>query len=294
MIWIFVFCLLPWVTQAFTISGTVTGGGLIRVAAAVPVEADTFYVGFVLPFVNTYSITVPAGNYIVAAFEDVNGNLEIDPGEPIGWWGGDFPDIVVVNSNISGINISLAVIDNGSFSGMLSYGGSLSGASFVRAFDNPELAGDPVGGGLIFNNQTGNGIYVGLTTSLGTFWAESFLDMNGNLLPDPGEPYGVYGGDAPQSFDILSDIGPTDIDIALVDPVVPRVENLTVSINGNDAVLRWSFGDPFTEFQVYRTRYPNVHPADDQFLGTTTNMNYTDISVVSIVSSYRYTVIVIF
>ncbi|MBU1921545.1 hypothetical protein KKG66_11920 [bacterium] len=287
-------CLLPFATQAYTISGSVTGGSGVKIAAAVPVELDTFYVGIVIPFLNTYSITnVPAGNYIVAAFADANLNGEIDAGESVGWWGGDFPDIVVLNGNVSGINISLATADGGNFYGLLSYGGSLHGASFVRVFTNPGFSGNPVGGGLIFQNDTGNGVYTGLTTTQGTFYADAFLDMNGNLEPDTDEPYGIYGGTTPTPFVVTPTTTPTDIDIDLFDPVTPPVENLIITLAGNDIQLSWSFTSPYTYFEIYRSTNPNVLPVNAQLLQNTTSMSFTDLGVVSLYEQVRYQVVVV-
>lgn len=287
-------CLLPFATQAYTISGTVTGGSGVRIAAAVPVELDTFYVGIVIPFLNSYSISnVPGGNYIVAAFADANLNGEIDAGESVGWWGGDFPDIVVLNGNVSGINMSLATANGGNFYGLLNYSGAQHGASFVRAFTSPDFSGNPVGGGLIFQNDTGNGVFTGLTTTQGTFYADAFLDMNGNLEPDPDEPYGVYGGATPAPFTVTSTITPTNIDIDLNDPFVPPVENLVITVSGNDIVLSWTYSSSYSSFRIYRSTLPDVLPVDALQIQSVPGTGFTDSGVLSTYDYVNYQVIAV-
>jgi hypothetical protein len=224
-------------SQAYTVTGTIEGGeGFpLRWVFAVPTSLDTFYATVAVPFVNTYMVAnLDSGSYFFAAYQDVNTSLIPDLGEPYGFYGGTVPLPLVVDQNLTGINITLTTPTQGGFSGAIIYEGVNTGNTLIVAYDTPDFTGTPRGAGFLMNN-TGNGTYTAITDSQDTFYAFAFMDLNRNLQYDPGEPYGVYGGATPQAFVVELPDMPTGIDIRIVDPESavehPHVGNLPVGFS---------------------------------------------------------------
>jgi hypothetical protein len=229
---IILLCCLPLTAQSYTVTGTIKGGeGMtLRWVFAVPTSLDTFYATIAIPFINTYTVqNLDSGNYFFAAYQDVNTSLIPDLGEPYGFYGGTVPLPLLVDQNLTGIDITLTTPEQGGFSGEITYEGEFTGNTLIVAYDNSDFTGTPRGAGFLMNN-TGNGTYTAITDSQETFYAFAFMDLNSNLQYDIEEPIGVYGGETPQAFEVTLPDMPTEIDIRMVDPESavegPRFGNL--------------------------------------------------------------------
>jgi hypothetical protein len=214
------FCCLPLTSQAYTVTGSIEGGEgfTLRWVIAVPTSLDTFYATIAIPVINTYTVAnLDSGSYFFAAYQDVNTSLIPDLGEPYGFYGGTVPLPLLVDQNLTDVDITLTTPDQGGFSGEITYDGTHTGNTLIVAYDNPDFTGTPRGAGFLMNN-TGTGTYTAITDSQETFYAFAFMDLNSNLQYDVEEPIGVYGGDDPQAFEVELPDMPTEIDIRMADP----------------------------------------------------------------------------
>lgn len=206
---------------AFTVSGTVSGGeGLyLRYVVAVPLTLDTFYVTIAgLTGSHAYNLTnLDSGSYTIVAYQDLNLNFTPDLDEPRGFYGGQVPQLLLVDANVSDIEIALAASTTGGFTGSVSYDGEQTGRTFIMAYYSPEFSGFPHGASILFTND-GNGDYTLPVDAFTTFYAAAFMDLNNNFLPDAGEPYGIYGGDAAVPIEVTETESPEGIHIALSEP----------------------------------------------------------------------------
>jgi hypothetical protein len=221
------------VASAFTVSGTITGGqsGLtLKWVFGIPTSLDTIYLTAAIPFLNTYALSnVRAGSYLLLAYQDLNTNLRPDLDEPRGYWGGQYPEVFVVSSDTSGINIELQESNSGGFTGTVGYSGTNRGLTLIAAFDNPAFTGDPRGVGAVLDT-TGVGDYIAVVDTFGVYYAYAFMDLNVNFTYDVGEPRGVYGGDTPLPIDVEPASSPDYVDIDMLDPsAVPEPPQGVVS-----------------------------------------------------------------
>jgi hypothetical protein len=225
--------------QAFTVAGHLTGqtGLAIYEIYAVPTTFDTFFVTIGIPLFGnvTYSFAnMDAASYFLFAFKDLNANLLPDLDEPRGFYGGMPPQLLVLSSDTTGIDIELLLPNSGGFSGTIAYAGTSTGLTFILAHRDPSLTDSVHGIGVLINN-TGNGSYTCFVDSFGTYYAESIMDLTFNLQHDADEPYGVYGGSEPSPIDVQPTDFPDNVDITLEDPnrapeppvEVPRVSGLS-------------------------------------------------------------------
>jgi len=212
--------LLPALACALSVSGAITGGeGLpLRYIFAVPSTLDTIYFTIAIPVFNTYTLpNVLAGSYVLWAYQDLNTNLIPDLDEPRGFYGGDVPQMFILQSDTTGVNIELHPPNTGGFSGTITYEGTQTGATYLLAYYNAQFE-DTAHGGAVLLNNTGNGSYVALVDSFTTYYAYAYMDLNINFRPDPNEPYGVYGGTTPAPIHVEQTDFPDDVDITLLDP----------------------------------------------------------------------------
>ena len=160
--------------------------------------------------------------YYAYAFMDVNGNFQHDEDEPYGVYGGDTPAPIHIQQNNFPSNVNITLVDpaptGGEFSGVVSYHGARRGPAYVVAFRDTLFTSPHGISAVLDSSQTGNGPYTVPTDSFGTYYAYAFMDLNANHQHDPGEPYGVYGGDGPAPFVVQPNSPPGNIDIALQDP----------------------------------------------------------------------------
>ena len=204
---------------AFTLSGQVTGVDMPAIIGIVAYEVSTGtpVIGVANFLTGNYSLTVAAGGYVVFAYNEIHVNAYPDLDEPRGFYGGQPPVIVQVTSDTSGINIVLEPPANGGFSGAVSYSGTQTGRTAIAAYYTPELAGVPHGLSMLLSTN-GNGNYAAPVDSFATYYAAAFMDVNGNLQPDAGEPFGIYGGDAAVPITVTATDFPSGINILMVDP----------------------------------------------------------------------------
>ncbi len=104
-----------------------------------------------------------------------------------------------------------------SISGTISYQGSLSGAIYIGAFDNPEFSGEPIGSTSI----SSPGAYTISNLPSGTYYVGAFMDLNEDTQVDTGEPQGAY--------DTNNDGNPNDVTL----PPDATGINITLSVKSD-------------------------------------------------------------
>ncbi len=208
-----------WSAWGFQISGNVSGreGLALTYVYTIPTTLDTFYVTVVNLFNGNYSQTVDEGSYMLFAFQDANFSFLPDLDESRGFYGGQIPQVLEVAGDTSGVDIELVPPNTGGFTGTVTYEGTETGATYVVASRSNTFEGLPNGVGLLLTN-TGNGDYTAIVDSFGVYFAYAYLDANGNLVFDLGEPYDVWGDDAePEPITIeQGEPYPSDINFTLI------------------------------------------------------------------------------
>lgn len=208
-----------WNALGFQISGNVSGrdGLALTYVYTIPTTLDTFYVTVANLFNGNYSQTVDEGGYMLFAFQDANFSFLPDIDEARGFYGGQIPQVLEVTGDTSGVDIELLPPNTGGFTGTVTYEGTETGATYVIASRSNTFEGLPNGVGLLLTN-TGNGDYTAIVDSFGVYYAYAYMDANGNLVYDIGEPYDVWGDDAePEPMNIIQGEGyPTDINFELI------------------------------------------------------------------------------
>ena len=189
--------------SAFNIQGHITGGTgfALRYVWGFPTTFDTILVTIAIPYFNTYTLAAPEGSYMLLAYQDLNGNVTPDLDEPRGFYGGQPPQLLVLSSDTSGIDIDLQPPNTGGFTGVVSYSGTNTGATFITAHRSPAFSDSAHGIGFLLN-RTGSGSYTCFVDSFGIYYAYAFMDLNSNFVHDPDEPYGIYGGSTPQAISV--------------------------------------------------------------------------------------------
>jgi hypothetical protein len=216
---------------AFNVSGTVHGFHRavsdIQVVA-VPMTFDTIYALIpplieVPPFLldSTYTHVLDSGSYIFFAYQDLNTNLTPDLDEPRGFYGSGLgiglPELLPISHDTAGIDITLNDPNSGGFTGTISYDDTTGGMTYVVASRTADFSGLPAGIGAVLNTS-GVGSYTAMVDSFGIYYAYAYKDVNGNLVHDADEPYGVYGGETPQQINIQQNNFPSNVDITLLNP----------------------------------------------------------------------------
>lgn len=225
--------ILIYISQSFgyTITGTIEGGlynqGLTIVCAysEIPDSLTVSSYNSVLYYGigNFYLFEVPAGDYILLAFQDLNGNNLPDSDDYMGYYGDLPPEVIHLSSNLSGLNITLSDQPAGFISGEISYSGQLSGPAFVEAYDNSMFAGNPIGFGILYLpehqqmvfSQNGNGDYQDHLPE-GTYYLRAYMDLDFSFTSSEDEPYGEYSDLwGPIAINIAEDEQLTDIDFTM-------------------------------------------------------------------------------
>lgn len=234
--WVVVLCLVSLVVlsptaRAYNISGTVTGGQpgllLLKYIVAVPLRLDSLgsllqNITIANPFNGHYTLSgLDSGGYFIFAFQDIHQTLPPVPqlDDPRGFYGNNgLPSLFDLLSDTSGINIQLNPPNTGGFSGRISYEGTNAGITYIVA--SHTAAFDSInGGGLILDTaQTGNGNYIAVTDTFGTYYAYAYMDLNANFRHDADEPYGVYGGATPAPINVQQTHFPDSVNIVMYDP----------------------------------------------------------------------------
>lgn len=235
---------------AFSVSGTVSGGDnqSLKYVWAVPTGLDTPYVTIVIPFFNTYSFLggLPEGSYVMFSFQDVSGNFLPDPDESRGFYGGQPPELLVLTSDTSDIDIELSPPNSGGFTGAVSYDGVSSGVTFIVVHRTPAFTDSIHGFGAV-TNGTGVGNYIAFVDSFGIYYAYAFMDLNTNLQHDPDEPYGIHGGSTPEAINVQPTDFPQNVDITLE---VPNDTSLPPAVLPMTTALCKIYPNPFNSETV--------------------------------------------
>lgn len=157
---------------------------------------------------------VPNGHYFVLAWRDVNANFIPSRGEPVGFYGVPFPSRVTVQgSNIGGLDVVLGPTNiSAEVTGRVTYNGTQRGRIWVVPHTTPDLdittaRGTPY-------TLTSLGEYQSYILDHGSYYVTAFMDVNGNLLADDGEPWGMTG---PVNITVTPGVTYKNIDVHLED-----------------------------------------------------------------------------
>lgn len=136
---------------------------------------------------------VPSGHYFLLAWRDVNRNFVPSRGEPMGFFGVPFPSRVTVqSSNIGNLDVVLDATNLGAeVVGNVCYPGTKRGRIWVVPHISPDLELTTVRGTPW--TMTSPGEYQTFIMDHGRYFITAFIDLNGNLVHDEGEPHGVSG-----------------------------------------------------------------------------------------------------
>lgn len=140
----------------------------------------------------SYEITDVPGNtsYALFAFKDLDGNLLPGIGEPVGWYGLQFPRLISVGANdVDGLDIQMRQPPfMGAICGHVDYRGSLPGRIWVvphwdRVFAPSRIAGTP------WTIEDPDAEYQVLVFGSAPYYVTAWIDENANLQLDAGEPH---------------------------------------------------------------------------------------------------------
>ena len=136
---------------------------------------------------------VPNGHYFILAWRDVNANFIPSRGEPVGYYGFPFPSRVTVQSqDVSGLDVVLDANNLGAeIRGRVSYSGNQGGRIWVVAHTGPVLELTSVRGTPW--TMVSPGEYQTYVLDHGDYYVTAFMDVNGDLLANIGEPQGTVG-----------------------------------------------------------------------------------------------------
>jgi len=173
------------------ISGTIEylgdqNGKIIFAALAIPPDMNEPLLIDSLDAPGAYEISDLAdGTYFLAAFMDVNGDEFPGFDEPLGLY--PAPVLLQDSVHISDINFSISELPRGggSITGEVSYTGALTGDVYVYALG---FSKTPFTETHFDWGQTSSFNVDGLFG--GDYLLVAFMDVDGNQMPDPGEPMG--------------------------------------------------------------------------------------------------------
>jgi len=145
-----------------------------------------------LPAPGTWEVrNVANGSYFIVAWRDLNGNLLPSRGEPMGFYGNPFPAMVQVStSDISNLDVTLGQFSFAAeINGTVTYNGAKTGRIWIVPHVTPELSlantrGTPW-------TMTVPGAYQVFVFQDDTYYVTAYMDVNGNLIHDDGEPIGT-------------------------------------------------------------------------------------------------------
>jgi hypothetical protein len=219
------------IAQAYTLSGEITGGvflGGITYVYAVNTEfagqIPEYYIGLVLLGIGNYSIlNVPAGDYVLLAYQDRDFNLLPSADDYFGWYGDFFPEIITVSGNMSGLDIDIAPLPATTITGEVTYSGTQTGLTLFYAATDPGFQN--IATFSILLDSTGSGRYT-IFAEPGIYYIEAFIDLNLNFTYNIDEPMGYYGypGD-PVAVDVTGGSA-ENINFAIMDPF-----SLSITLN---------------------------------------------------------------
>jgi uncharacterized protein (DUF2141 family) len=280
------------VSAQYSISGTISGGepGLApNIALAFQVGGSGFY--YALAVLGSYTISgLDSGDYLVAAFQDLNLNLFPDPGDPYAYYDGNEVVIVTVPPSQTGIDMNLVTPPNDRFYGSITNATAQQGVTILTAYDNCTLGGEPARIDLVRDTTgSGSGPYE-FRVDPGTYYLQAHMDRNGDLEPNIGEPYGYYGQpNDPQPISVTPTNWPSGIDVTIDEiPLLPVIDLVATRMDTH-LVLSWN-PVPFVEvYNIYRGLSPDISPGGLPH-ASVSDTTWTDPGIVANEHKYFYIV----
>ncbi len=153
------------------------------------------------------------GTYFVLAYRDINANLIPSRGEPVGFFGSPLPQRIVVSGgqSVTGVDITLQQVNLAAeLLGKVTYGGPQHGRIWIVPHLGPDLEFLNVRG--IPATMTAPGAYQSFALQSGEYFVTAYMDVNGNLVHDDGEPIGTSRA---VNVEITPGVTYSNIDIAL-------------------------------------------------------------------------------
>ncbi len=267
--------------DAYTLSGDISGGvffGGITYVFALSIDfigGIEYYIGIVLFGIGPYSIfDVPQGEYILAAFQDCDYSMMPSQGDYYGFYGGRLPTILEVTGNTSGLDIEIRPIPSMTIAGNIIYQGNNTGLTLLQAAVDTAFL--DIQQYSIVMDSTGSGEYI-LFTDPGIYYIRGFMDLNLNFEFDDDEPVGYYGfPNSPMPVDVTGS-NQNNIDFELYDElIVPVIEDLVISIDGQDIILSWADIPQAIVYSIYKSDLPYFDINTLTPIGSSSNPTYTD------------------
>ena len=156
---------------------------------------------------------VSDGTYFVLAYRDINANLIPGREEPMGFFGSPLPKPVVISGgqSVAGVDVSLQQVNAAAeLLGKVTYAGQQQGRIWVLPHLGPDFEFLNVRG--IPATITEPGAYQSFALQSGEYFVTAYMDVNGNLMHDEGEPIGTSRA---VTVDVTPGVTYSNIDIAL-------------------------------------------------------------------------------
>jgi len=207
--------------QAYTISGNIDGaewfGGITYIyAVSLDITNPSFSIGLALLGAGPYLILdVAAGDYIIFAYQDRDGDVLPSINDYIGYYGDGFPEILTVSDDVTGLDILVEPIPFTTISGTLTCPEGYSGLTLIYAATDP-----------YFENTTnfsialsldGNADYT-LFVDPGQYYVRAHLDADINFTPSPADPQFFWGAPGFPTIVDVTEMNAEGIDLPLVAP----------------------------------------------------------------------------
>ena len=210
--------------SAFTLTGDINGGvflGGITYVYAISTDfsggVPAFYIGIALLGTGGYFVTgVPAGDYLLLAYQDRDNNLLPSVNDYMGYYGEIIPEILTVEGNMSDLDIEIAPLPFTTITGTLSYGGSNTGLTILQAAADPQF--EDVQSFSFLIDSTGSGDYTVFADS-GLYYVRAFMDLDLDFQYSPDDPMGYYGSPGPPQVVDVTGGSAQNIDFSLNDPL---------------------------------------------------------------------------
>ncbi|MCM2303763.1 MAG: hypothetical protein NDJ72_03625 [Elusimicrobia bacterium] len=167
-------------------------------------------------------------SYYLGAFVDVNYNDTPDQGEDKGQFGGSFASPIFLNAgqNMTGASIligaSTASAAGASYvTGEVYYSGAQTGQVVLEFWPGGDFTGQPVA---VRNIPTGivlsSASYDVSLPGGSNYFIRAFLDVNGDFMPNPSEPKGVYApyGQGAESVYVPASQTVSGVNVRMIDP----------------------------------------------------------------------------
>ncbi|MCX6639535.1 MAG: T9SS type A sorting domain-containing protein [bacterium] len=205
----------------YTLSGEITGAeflGGITYVYAISLDSLTFefHIGLALFGTgNYYVFNVPAGTYLITAFQDRDGNLTPSVDDYMGYYGGTTPTPVEIIGNTSDLDILVAPLPFTGISGTISCPTGHSGATLIMAATDPLFENITNYGFLTV--LTGNGDY-SVFVDPGQYYVLAFMEEDYNLGRSSGDPQVFWGVPGSPTLIDVTQGSAQNINLPLMEP----------------------------------------------------------------------------